>query len=62
MARIHVTTDAQTGKTTTVPFTPEEEKAADDLVIVTEAPKRDPLAEIDALKALLVARMGRLTQ
>lgn len=34
MARFHVITDAETGETTTVPFTPEEEAAADAASVV----------------------------
>lgn len=51
MRRIHVVTDAETGETTTVPFTPEEEAAADAAEAAAQA-QPDPVAE---LRAFLIA-------
>lgn len=53
MTRIHVETNAGTGKTTEIPFTPQEEADADaaEAAAAAAPPPRDPLAEVDALKA-----------
>lgn len=61
MARFHVITDAETGETVTVPFTAEEEAAADaDEAAVEKTPQQkladflsanpDVLAAIEAMK------------
>jgi len=61
MTRFHVITDAETGETTTVVFTPEEEAAADaDEAVVEKSPQQklaeflsanpDVLAAIEAMK------------
>lgn len=47
MTRFHVITDAETGETIEVPFTPEEEAAADaQEALLADPPKPDPLAEL----------------
>ena len=51
MARFHVITDAETGETTAVPFTPEEEVVADAAEIAAAAPL-DPMQE---LRGFLIA-------
>ena len=54
MTRMHVETNAKTGVATTRPYTVEEEAKAD--AVVLQPRPRDPLAELDALKAKLVAK------
>lgn len=47
MPRIHVITDAETGETTEVPFTPDEEASADaQEALLANPPKPDPVAEL----------------
>lgn len=56
MARVHVETDARTGKITEVPFTDQEEIDADaaEAAAAAAPPPRDLLAELDALKTDLL--------
>lgn len=54
MGRSHVVMNAKTGEVTVVAFTPQEEAEAD-AVVVRETP-RDPLAEIEELKAALIEK------
>lgn len=63
MPRIHVVVNALTKETHEIPFTPQEEAAADLAFANLPVPeeKRDPLAELDALKAVLVAK-GQITE
>lgn len=45
MTRFHVITDAETGETIEVPFTPEEEAAADATEVIARKPP-DPVQEL----------------
>lgn len=59
MTRIQITYDFSKGPNAvpvSTPYTPEQEAEADALENIVPDVPRDPLAEIDALKAALVAK------
>lgn len=63
MTRFNVVTNAKTGQTVSIAFSPAEEAAVNLAAAnaVAAVPERDPLAELDALKAMMVAK-GQLTK
>lgn len=56
MGRVHVITNAKTGKVEVVAFSAQEEAEADAAVSPVADAKRDPLTEIEELKAALIEK------